>query len=128
MKVQITATTDGKGEFTEEVRSVAIDAIKIAFSNQTLFPGDPFYGELRAYFMSHGFTADSWNIDAHGLIYKDKGWLKDFKAGLRELGFSIKAVQNVRYSEKDMQGHNFVSLDIGPAFYRSWCRLNKEES
>lgn len=128
MKVSIKTNTDGKGLWTDEVRSVLIQELKIGYSSLEYYPEDKFNGELRAYFEPSGFTPDSWNIDGYGLIYTDKKWLKEFKAGLRELGFSIRAVQNVGYSEQGMQSFNYVSLDIGHQFYSSWVRLHKKLS
>lgn len=125
MIVQIYANTNGKGRLSDEERKVAITSIGFGYMSTTYYPEDPFNGELRAYFEPHGFTPQSWNVDAHGQICSDRLWLKEFKAGLREHGFSIKAAQNVKYSTDDMQGSNYVSLDIGPAFYASWKRLEK---
>ena len=125
MDVLITATTDGKGHWTEETRTVDIIKLGIGYSNQEYYPGDPFYGELCAYFEPSGFTKNSWNVRAYGLIYTDKQWLKEFKAGLRAAGFSRRAVQEVQYSEQGMQGSDYVSFDIGAAFWASWKRVNK---
>lgn len=126
MQVNIEAHTNGKGHWTEEQRMVQIIKLGIGYSSLTYYPEDPFHGELRAYFEPSGFTHGSWNVAGHGLIYTDRLWLKEFKAGLRQLGLSIKAVQNVSYSEQGMQGDNYVSLDVGPTFYTSWIRLEKK--
>lgn len=128
MKVTINANTDGKGHWSEEQRLVTINRLDIGYSSLTYYPENPFYGELRAYFDNSGFTLGSWNVPGHGLIYTDKQWLKEFKAGLRDLGLSIKAVQNVSYSEQGMQGDDYVSLDIGPTFYKSWLRLLSKQA
>ena len=125
MKINIVAHTNGKGQWTEEARMVQITRLGIGYSSLSYYPEDPFNGELRAYFEPSGFTPGSWNVVGHGLIYTDRLWLKEFKKGLREAGFSIKAVQNVGYSEQGMQGQDFVSMDIGPVFYASWKRLLK---
>lgn len=125
MQVNFETHTDGKGSYTTEDRLIIINDIEIGHSSLKYFPEDPFYGELRAYFNSDGYTSGSWNVPAYGLIYTDKLWLKEFKKHLRELGLSIKAVQNVKYSEQGMQGDNYVSLDIGQPFYASWKRLSK---
>lgn len=125
MDVSIIANTNGKGLWSEEARSVLISKLAIGYSNQTYYPGETFYGELCAYFEPSGFPPNSWNVPGYGLIYTDKQWMKEFKAGLRELGLSVKAVQNVHYSEQGMQGLDYVSMDIGPAFWASWKRLNK---
>lgn len=123
MKVDIKANTNGKGRFTDEERMVQITSLAIGYSSLTYYPEDPFKGELRAYFNPSGFTVGSWNVDGHGLIVGDRLWIKEFKAGLREVGFSIKAAQNVKYNEKELQGNNYVSLEVGPTFYKSWQRL-----
>jgi hypothetical protein len=126
MKVTINANTNGKGHWTEEERLVTIIRLEIGYSSLKYYPEDPFNGELRAYFEPSGFMLGSWNVPGHGLIYTDKLWMKEFKAGLRQLGLSIKAVQNVGYSEQGMQGDDYVSMDIGPTFYKSWLRLQAQ--
>ena len=126
MKTQITATTNGKSKNTEEARPVIISKLAIGYSNLVLYPEDDFVGGLRAYFEPSGFTEGSWNVEAYGYIFGDKQWLKEFKQGLRQLGFSVKAVQNVQYDELTLQGNDYVSLSIGKAFYASWKRLNKK--
>jgi len=127
MKCNITANTNGKGRWTDEERMVLITKLKIGYNSQEYYPEEPFNGELRAYFDPSGFVPGSWYVPGHGLIYTDKQWMKEFKKGLRELGLSIKAVQDVCYSEQGMQGNDYVSLDIGPVFYASWKRLLKKQ-
>lgn len=123
MIVNIETHTNGKGLWSEEERKVLITKLDIGYSSLVYYPEDSFFGELRAYFEPSGFTDGSWNTQAYGLIYTDKLWMKEFKAGLRSVGLSIKAVQNVDYSEQGMQGENYVSMDVGPNFYKSWQRL-----
>ena len=126
MKVNIEAHTNGKGRWTVEERMVRIIKLCIGYSSLNYYPDDPFKGELRAYFEPSGFTPGSWNVAGHGLICSDRLWLKEFKQGLRKVGFSIKAVANVRYDERGMQRDNYVSMDVGPVFYKSWLRLQKK--
>ena len=128
MRVNIEVNTNGKGLWSEEARLVIINRIDIGYSSLKYYPEDEFNGELRAYFDPFGFTRGSWNVPGFGLIYTDKLWMREFKKGLRAAGFSIKAVQNVSYSEQGMQGDDYVSMDIGPAFYASWKRINKIKS
>lgn len=128
MKVSINTNTNGKGHWTEEQRLVTIVKLAIGYSSQVYYPEEPFHGELRAYFEPSGFTPGSWNVPGHGLIYTDKRWIREFKAGLRELGLSIKAVQNVSYSEQGLQGQDYVSMDVGPVFYASWMKLLKKQA
>lgn len=125
MIVSIEANTNGKGHWSEEERVVQITKLEIGYSSLNYYPEDTFHGELCAYFDPSGFTRGSWNVPGHGLIYTDRQWMKEFKAGMRAAGFSIKAVQNISYSEQGMQGDDYVSMDIGPAFYASWQRLQK---
>lgn len=125
MKCSIEANTNGKGAHSEEARKVLITEVKIGYSNQEYYPESEFAGELRAYFDPTGLSPGAWNIDAYGLICTDKQWLREFKAGLRTLGISIKGVQNIKYGEQGLQRHNYVSMDIGPVFYASWKRINK---
>ena len=127
MIVDIIANTNGKGKWTEDVRPVQIIKLAIGYNSQTYYPEDTFHGELRAYFVPHGFTPTSWNVEAFGLIYTDKQWMKEFKAGMRAAGFSIKAVQNISYSEQGMQGDDYVSMDVGPAFWASWRRMVEKQ-
>lgn len=126
MIVDIKANTNGKGLWSDEVRMVQITKLDFGYMSIIYYPEDPFHGELRAYFEPSGFNPGSWNVEGHGLIYTDKLWMREFKAGLRAAGFSIKAVQNVGYSEQGMQGDNYVSMDVGPVFYASWKRLHKK--
>lgn len=126
MKVNIETNTNGKSKHTEEARLVIINKLTIGQNNQTYFPGDPFQGELRAHFEPHGFTHGSWNVEGYGLIVNDRQWLKEFKAGLRALGLSVKAVQNVKYNVVEVQGNDYVSLEVGQPFWASWQRLEKK--
>lgn len=126
MKVLINANTNGKGRHSEEQRLVIVNRLEIGYSSLVYYPEDPVHGELRAYFDNSGFTTGSWNVPGHGLIYTDRQWLKEFKAGLRSLGLSIKAVQNVSYSEQGMQGDDYVSMEFGPNFYKSWIRIQEK--
>lgn len=128
MKISISANTDGKGEHTSENRLVIIDKLNIGYSSHEYYPEDPFKGTLNAYFEPSGFGRGSWNVSAYGKIYNDKRWLKEFKSGLRMNGFSTLASRDVNYSAIELQGPDYVSLDVGSKFYASWKRLNKLQS
>jgi len=128
MKVNIEANTDGKGHWSEEQRLVIINRLDIGYSSLNYYPEDPFHGELCAYFDPFGFSRGSWNVPGHGLIYTDRQWMEEFKTGMRAAGFSIKAVENISYSEQGMQSSDYVSMDVGPVFYKSWIRLQKKLS
>ena len=124
MKTNIVTLTNGKGLWSQEVREVLITKLEIGYSSLRYYPEEPFYGSINAYFEPHGFTQGSWNNDGFGLICTDKLWLKEFKKGMQSIGFSVLAVRDIKYGEKDMQGENYVSLDVGVDFYKSWKRLN----
>ncbi len=127
MKVEINANTDGKGPGTDEDgRRVLISKIDFGYQSTTFFPDDPFKGELRAHFDPFGFIPGSWNVEGYGHIRGDKTWLREFKAGLRDLGISIKGAQDVKYAELDRQGEGYVTLDVGPVFYASFQRVEKK--
>lgn len=128
MKIDLVINTDGKGKFSDEARPVRITELKLAKLSTVWFPDDPVTGELRAFFNSDGYNPLEWNVGAYGLIYTDKLWIREFKIKLRELGFTVRAVRDVSYSTEDMQGDNYVALEFGPEFYKSWERLNRTES
>ena len=128
MKTNIVTLTNGKGLWSQEVREVLITKLEIGYSSLRYYPEEPFYGSINAYFEPHGFTQGSWNNDGFGLICTDKLWLKEFKKGMQSIGFSVLAVRDIKYGEKDMQGENYVSLDVGVDFYKSWKRLNNLKS
>jgi len=127
MKCDIIASTDGKGLWTEEVRTVRIIELKVGYLSTHYYPEEPVHGELRAFFVPDGFNPLEWNIHAFGLIYTDKKWIREFKQALRDMGFTVRAVRDVGYSEQGMQGDNYVSMDFGPEFYKSWLRISAKQ-
>lgn len=127
MIVNIVANTNGKGLWTNDAKPVLINKIELGYTSIEYYPEDPVNGELRAYFDPSGYGYGSWNVRAYGLIYTDKLWLREFKKELQKLGFSLKAVRDIHYSEQGMQGEDYVSMDFGPAFYTSWKRISKKQ-
>jgi len=128
MKVDILASTDGKGKHSEEERIVRIIELKVAGLSTLYFPEDPVTGQLRAYFVPDGFNPMEWNVDAYGLICSDRKWVREFKQALRDMGFTVRAVRDVSYSDKDLQGLNYVSMDFGPEFYKSWQKIEAKNA
>lgn len=119
MKVDIVINSDGKGLWSDEVRTVNLVKLKIGYINEDLT-----FGELRAY-----FTKSSWNTDKHGLIYTDQRWMREFLSALRmDYGFTRSATSDISYSEQGMQGDDYVSMDIGTKFLTEWCKKNSKES
>ena len=62
------------------------------------------------------FDTASWNVDTDGLIYTDRLFLLQLQMFLDEHFGSA----DVSYSEQGMQGDNFVSLDVGEDFIKSY--------
>jgi len=128
MYVGVMTKTSGTGPNTQDqIDEIMITVLAFGFMSTRLFPDEPFTGELRAHFEGDGFTPDSWNVEAYGHICGDPGWLKSFRGGLRELGFSERAVRDIKYGDISRQGTDYVCLDVGQAFYASYQRLIKKE-
>ena len=85
-------------------------AVKTLYIVVTNYEED--FGELRVH-----FDTDTWNIYEDGLIYTDPRFLSELHAALYEDGYSA---QGVDYSEQGMQGINYVSLDVGKNFIKSF--------
>ena len=103
MQVNIIADTNGKGLWSEEARTVRITELKVGYLSTQYYPEDPVHGELRACFVPDGFNSLEWNVSAYGLIYTDKQWIREFKAALREMGFTVRATRNVSYSDEILE-------------------------
>jgi hypothetical protein len=105
--VNFRTLTDGRGYWSKQVKTVGINRVRLAYVSDE---GD--FGELRAY-----FDPREWNVDTDGLIYTDMMWKHSFLTCMENvLGFSPDATLDVSYSEQGMQGHNYVSMDVGPQF------------
>jgi hypothetical protein len=108
----ISATTNGKGYWSDVKRKVKIEAIEIDGITDDNFdeidPRDktqiPVMMYLRVY-----FNRKSWNTETHGLIYTDKKWITELRKGLREIGVEAAGLD---YTEQGMQGDDYVSLSI----------------
>ena len=124
MKVDILASTDGKGKHSEEERIVRIIELKLAGLSTLYFPEDPVTGQLRAHFVPDGFNALEWNVGAYGLICSDRKWIREFKQALRDMGFTVRAVRDVSYAEEGLQGNDYVCMEFGPEFYKSWQKIS----
>lgn len=117
--IDITATTNGRGFWSREIRKVNHKKMQLS-----CFGKDPDlefaygYYELRVF-----FNQKNWNTKKHGLIYTDRQWEKDFKRELINMGFSKSAVKNCNFSEQGMQGDNYISLDAGPKFAKDYFKV-----
>lgn len=105
--------TNGKGLWSDVVRNVKITGLDLEnLDNWDNPKRAPKFGELRVY-----FTKNSWSIHKHGLIYTDDLFIKGLRKALTKAGYKGHGVD---YSEQGMQGRNYVSLDVGVAFIKSW--------
>lgn len=103
-------TTDGSGRWSNKTADVPVLQLTIDYLDNDLT-----FGELRA-----KFDKNAWNINADGLIYTDRRWMREFRDLLISKGFSSDAVnpKNLDYSEQGMQGCDYVSMDIGELFIK----------
>lgn len=108
-KVNWTAGTCGYGYWSDKQKQVRLTAINVPYINR-----EGTFGELRVY-----FDVASWSVPKDGLIYTDSQFLDQLRDHLFLAGYDTS---DVDYSEQGMQGDDYVSLDIGKNFLRSWIR------
>jgi len=114
MKFGTTLCTDGRGFWSTAKREVKTTHTEIGYLND-----EHTFGELRVY-----FDTDTWNTHEHGLIYTDDTFLKQLQDELALAGFDAS---DVDYSEQGMQGDDYVSLDVGRNFLKSFKDIAVEE-
>ncbi len=100
--------TSGTGYWSTVAKPVEIVDMQVAYVSD-----DRDFGELRVY-----FNTNTWNVDVDGLIYTDRQFKQDLQNFIKAQGLVV----DLCYSEQGMQGRNYVSLDIGADFLRSWER------
>lgn len=105
-KFEHTLKTGGNGLWSNKVKQVKVEGLALAYEND-----EGNFGELRVY-----FDTKSWDVEKDGLIYTDSVFLRELWGALYDAGYST----DVSYSEQGMQGDDYVSLDVGGAFIRSW--------
>ena len=110
IKTNAILNTDGNGYWSNVSRKVRITALSVPYTNE-----ENDFGELRVY-----FDTRTWKTEKHGLIYTDKLFLTELRKYLTSIGLCGK---DVSYSEQGMQGDNYVSLDIGEKFIKSWLDI-----
>lgn len=114
--VNFVLNTAGNGLWSNTAKSVQITGLELLVWDDELDEGEvPEYGELRVY-----FNTDNWDVNKEGLIYTDSQFENELAINLIAMGFDAEAAGNVGYSEQGMQGKNFVSLDAGDKFVRTW--------
>lgn len=113
IKFNCVLETAGDGYWTEVSKKVNVTSIAVPYINE-----EEDFGELCVYFDK------SWDVRKDGLIYTDSLFL-DLLCG-ELLAAGLNSI-DVSYSEQGMQGDNYVSLDVGPAFLRSFKEIAVEQ-
>jgi len=129
IKKPIICKTDGKGLWSEAVRTITIRRIELDYmipdidldlrhaagiASDDLYTGDA--DELCVTFRVY-FTKKDWNIDKHGLIYTDDSFIRDLRKQMNAMPmfrgiFTTRGYAAVDYTEQGMQGTNFVSVEV----------------
>jgi hypothetical protein len=112
-----TLHTEGTGYWSDVKRAVDINNITISGLGS-----DGSFGELCVY-----FTADTWDVNADGLIYTDNRFIDELRVLLQNCGFTAEEAACVDYSEQGMQGDDYVSCDIYDSAITAYKRLFPEE-
>ncbi len=107
-KVTAILSTDGCGYWSEVAKDVKVIGMNLAYLND-----ERDFGELRVY-----FDTKTWNVNTDGLIYTDRAFEYQLKDLLTNMGLDNS---DVSYSEQGMQGDNYVSLDVGDKFIKSYA-------
>lgn len=108
-KFKRTLHTNGKGYWSDVEKSVKTTMITVDYVND-----ERDFGELRVHFDK------SWDVNKDGLIYTDPKFLRELRKELIAAGL---VGMDAEYSEQGMQGDDYVSLDIGEEFLKSWDKL-----
>ena len=112
---KVILNTNGNGLWSDVERAVRIT--DMVLDRGTIWEGDTddeAFGEFRVY-----FNTEDWDTREDGLIYTDRGFLKELQEFLNAHGLPGK---DVCYSEQGMQGDDYVSLDAGGKFYKAWMQ------
>ena len=111
MQINTDIATTGKGLWSSVSAAVQCTHIKLAYCDEECS-----WGELRVY-----YDTATWDVNAQGLVYTDPGFLNDLKQLLTLRGLDV---EDLSYSEAGMQGDDYVSLDVGTVFIRSWLGID----
>ena len=92
---QVILNTNGNGLWTDVERAVRI--VDMVLDKGTEYEDDKtIFGEFRVY-----FDTDTWDTREDGLIYTDKGFMRELREFLNAHGLPG---DDVSYSEQGMQG------------------------
>jgi len=104
---KVVFTTSGDGYWSNVAKDVTVVDMSIGYCDE-----DKKFGELCVY-----FDTATWNVQQDGLIYTDSKFESMLQGFLCEHGLDGN---DVEYSEQGMQGDNYVSLDCGAKFIKTW--------
>jgi hypothetical protein len=107
IEVSAVLQTKGDGYWSEVAKCVAVTGIYVPYIAE-----DADFGELRVY-----FDTATWNVNEDGLIYTDTRFKRELRDMLVQMDLEGR---DVEYSEQGMQGDDFVSLDVGAKFIKSY--------
>ena len=110
MKINTIIITNGKGSWSRKAQKVAVTGLELADVAE-----DESYGEVHL-----TWRQGDWNVPVDGYIYSDPGFFKGLQDYLLGRGLPRKAVEDIEYSERMMQGDDYVSFFVGGAFIRAW--------
>lgn len=108
IKVNTALHTNGRGYWSRRAMAVPVTGLDLSYVNDTRT-----FGDLRVY-----FDESVWPTHRFNLIYTDPLFLKELRAFLKSIG--IEGGKGISYSEHGLQGDNFVSLDVGTTFIKSF--------
>jgi hypothetical protein len=111
IKFKAVIKTSGKGLWSDAVKDVKLLGMDIPYTDD-----NDSFGELRVY-----FDTNTWNTFDDGLIYTDEKFLNELRIFLCVLGFPGS---DVNYSEQGMQGRDFISLDVGVSFIKTFIQAS----
>ena len=106
--------TAGNGLWSNVATAVTLEGFSVPYINE-----EQDFGELCVH-----FDTTTWNVEKDGLIYTDSQFLNEVEYLLTNLGYDMS---DVSYSEQGMQGDDYVSMDVGPAFLVSHRALHPTE-
>ena len=103
-KLNCVCKTAGNGLWSRCERNVEIYGLSVSYIDDEFQLID---------FEAH-FKVKSWDVEKYGLIYTDKGWIREFRKIMTDrFGLSKSCSDDIDYTEQGMQGGTYVSLGVG---------------
>ena len=99
----LTASTNGKGYYTDQAKKVRITEIRISRYMRSKNVRDKPLLQMEVY-----FNTKDWNTKKDDLIYGDEKWISELRKGLQSIGFVATGLD---YTEQGMQEDDFVSVE-----------------